>query len=40
MGVDGSHLEVLELGSAEEGWDPGQGQLVPDLAPDGPEKDS
>lgn len=36
----GSHLEVLQLGRAKEGWNPGQGQLVPDLTPDGLEKDS
>lgn len=36
----GSHLEALQLGSSKERWDPGQGQLVPDLAPNGPKENS
>lgn len=36
----GSHLEALQLGSSKERWDPGHGQLVPDLAPNGPEENS
>lgn len=39
-GNRGSHLEVLQLGSAKEGRDPRQCQLVPNLAPDGPEENS
>jgi hypothetical protein len=35
-----SHLEALHLGSSKERWDPGQGQLVPDLAPNGPKENS
>lgn len=38
--VGGSHLEALQLRSAKEGWHPRQGQLVPDLAPNGPGEDS
>lgn len=35
-----THLEALQHGGSKERWDPGKGQLVPDLAPNGPKENS